>query len=121
MNDDIVCTQEINVNLNDWLMASVNLKNGRQDTTRKHLVCNDGTTMSVQASEYHYCSPRRSYIDCNTEEITYFEYSTVEVWCVSCDVPDSWLEYGNQEDDPYAYIPINMVEEFIKMHGGIKE
>lgn len=27
---------------------------------RKSLVCKDGTTLSVQASEYHYCHPRNN-------------------------------------------------------------
>ena len=80
----------------------------------------DGTTLSVQASKCHYCSPREDYFfDGHT--IEYFDYTSVEVWCVSVQPPESWSEYGNQDSDPYAYIPVRLVEDFIDLHGGIKK
>lgn len=109
----------MNTNLNDWLKMSVEFINGYQ-TVREVMVCTDGTTLSVQASSGHYCSPRESFIN-DQNEITYFDYSHVEVWCVSCDTPASWKEYGDQEESPYAYIPVSMVEEFIAEHGGYVE
>ena len=33
---------------------------------------------------------------------------------------NDWLEYGDNVDNPFAYIPVVMVEEFIDSHGGIK-
>jgi len=113
----------MNTNLNAWLKNSVNIReygNTRSQELRKQLVCNDGTTLSVQASDTHWCSPRRSYVDYYTDDIEYFDYSSVEVWCVSTDVPDSWSDYGD-DDNPYAYIPVTLVEKFIDSHGGIKE
>jgi hypothetical protein len=110
------------VDLNDWLKKSVEFRDGKYQEVRKHLTCNDGTTMSIQASSSHYCFPRKSYLDYwSSEEVAYFDYTNVEVWCVSCRTPESWKEYGDQEDNPYAYIPVSMVEDFIKSHGGIKE
>ena len=47
-------------NLNAWLKSSVNIReygNTRSQELRKQLVCNDGTTLSVQASDSHWCSP----------------------------------------------------------------
>lgn len=103
-------------NLNDWLeQTAVIQRHGYQDT-RKHLKCNDGTTLSVQSSQMHYCEPR-----VNQSELNGQKYTHIEVWCVSAEVPESWLEYGDPEDDPFAYIPVEMVEEFIDSHGGIKE
>lgn len=87
---------------------------------RKRLVCKDGTTLSVQASDSHWCSPRSSYVNDYTDDIEFFDYYSVEVWCVSADVPDSWSDYGD-DDNPYAYIPVTLVEKFIDSHGGIKE
>ena len=78
-------------------------------TTYKHPVdlvkCADGTSLSVQASEYHYCSPR------NNEG----PYTEVEVWCASAPV----TEFGYSEDGPSAYVPIEDVVRFIDNHGGM--
>jgi hypothetical protein len=69
--------------------------------------CKDGSTMSVQASEFHYCSPRENV----------GPYTEVEVW--NCGSPDAWWEYGNG-DEPYAYIPIEVVAEEIDRRGGME-
>lgn len=94
-------------NINNWLTAT---QSGHP--VRKALVCNDGTTLSVQASSHHYCSPRVDLSD---------YYSEVEVWRVTAEVPDTWLEYGDTENNPFAYIPVELVEEFVDYHGGIKQ
>lgn len=69
--------------------------------------CADGTTMSVQASKFHYCTPRDDH----------GPYTQVEVW--NCGSPEAWSEYGTGEY-PYAYIPIELVAEEIDRHGGMK-
>lgn len=107
-------------NLNDWLQHNYNINTYGCQETREHITCCDGTTLSVQASEGHYCTPRVSYVD-HEGNVSLVDYLDVEVWCVSSNVPESWLEYGDQETNPYGYTPIGMVEEFIDLHGGIKE
>lgn len=76
----------------------------------KHLAdpitCKDGSTLSVQASEGHYCTPRSNF----------GPYTEVEVY--NCGEVPEWAEYGNG-DDPYAYIPIELVVEEIDRRGGI--
>jgi len=67
--------------------------------------CVDGTTMSVQASEYHYSWPRENH----------GPYTQVEVWC--CGEVPAWAGYGDGED-PYAYLPIELVVEEIDRRGG---
>jgi hypothetical protein len=96
-------------NLNNWLKETPYLYNYPE--SRGDLVCNDGTTLSVQAGQSHWCSPRFNYCA---------SYSEVEVCFISSDVPKCWLEYGDNVDYPFAYIPVVMVEEFIDSHGGIK-
>jgi hypothetical protein len=98
-------------NLNNWLKETPYLYD--YSKVRGELVCNDGTTLSVQASQSHFCSPRFK------DSIS---YSEVEVYFVSSDVPKCWLEYGDNDGiyNPFAYIPVVMVEEFIDSHGGIK-
>jgi hypothetical protein len=96
-------------NLNNWLKEMPYLH--EYSKVHEHLVCNDGTTLSVQASKTHYCYPR-------VNDSVY--YSEVEVFCVSSDVPKCWLKYGDNVNHPFGYIPVVMVEEFIDSHGGIE-
>ena len=67
--------------------------------------CADGTTLSVQASKYHYCTPRDNK----------GPYIAVEVWCVSAPV----TEFEYSADAPSAYVPIADVVRFIDNHGGM--
>jgi len=97
-------------NLQQWFLSTEYFSG----TVHPYIICNDGTTLSVQASQYHYCSPRVDKEMCNAR------YYQVEVFCVSTEVPESWLEFGDNVDNPFAYIPTTMVEEFIDLHGGIK-
>ena len=79
------------------------------------LECIDGTSLSIQVSESHYCNPRKSDA---------FPYSSVEVGFPDIAPPDSWKPYCEEWDKPtdtvYGYVPIKLVEEFINDHGGIK-
>ena len=68
--------------------------------------CADGTTISVQASQFHYCTPR-------TDK---GPYTHVEVWQASAPV----TEFDYDKDYPSAYVPIEKVVEFIDNHGGFK-
>ena len=78
--------------------------------------CCDGTTLSVQASETHYCTPRSNFSG---------PYSHVEVGFPSVEPPDSWAKYfdGDWEADDrtgsvYAYVPIELVRQYVELHGG---
>ena len=68
--------------------------------------CADGTTISVQASQFHRSNPRRDY----------GPYTHVEVWLASAPV----TEFDYDEEYPSAYVPIEKVVEFIDNHGGFK-
>lgn len=72
------------------------------------VMCADGSTMSVQASKFHYCTPRNDF----------GPYTYVEVW--RCGSPEQWAEYGDGSV-PYAYIPIELVAEEIDRRGGMLE
>ena len=82
----------------------------------KHLYCNDGFSMSVQAHKHSYCSPR-----VNPEETDC--YDKVEVGFPS-DREELLMEYVEDYDNPtdtiYAYVPVKVVQEVIEKHGGIK-
>lgn len=72
-----------------------------------HVVCKDGSTISVQASECHYSTPRSNI----------GPYTAVEVWCASVPV----TEFPYDIDEPSAYVPIEDVVKFIDNHGGFNE
>ena len=97
----------------DWLAKPVRMRDIGIQEKRPRLYCNDGYSISVQASEFHYCEPR-----CNGMQ----DYESVELGYPS--IEDELInEYA--EDEPYTetvygYVPIEIVEELINKHGGIK-
>lgn len=73
--------------------------------------CRDGTTLSVQASENHYSTPRDNF----------GPYTEVEVWCVTGAGPNGVTEFDYSDDDPSGFVPIEQVVQFIDNHGGFKQ
>ena len=75
---------------------------------------NDGFTMSVQADDGSYCSPRQD----NAER-----YAEVEIGYPS-QVEPIILKYAEQIKDPtgtvYGYVPVELVRHIIDKHGGIQ-
>lgn len=69
----------------------------------------DGTLVSVQASEFHYCIPRRDNAA---------EYSAVEAWFWK---PDKRFKSGFRilTEEPLAFLPADELMEMIDTHGGI--
>jgi hypothetical protein len=82
----------------------------------KQVTCNSGLTMSIQASEGHYCSPRKT--------LPYSNYTAFEIGFPSEKV-ELFMPYVEDENNPtdtvYTHVPINVIEEVISKHGGIKE
>jgi hypothetical protein len=79
---------------------------------RPWLSCADGTRMSVQASKFHYCSPRDDR----------GPWGCVEVWCIAG--PSGRAIYprsfgDGSKDTPYSFVPVSVVNKFIHRHGGL--
>lgn len=78
----------------------------------KRVTCKDGFEMSVQASKYHYCSPR---IDAGP-------WDEVEVGYPS-QAEATLIPYAEDKDKPtqtvYGYVPVDVVEQVIEAHGGL--
>lgn len=83
---------------------------------RPKIHCKDGVSLSVQASEYHYCSPRN-----NVGPYECFEVGFIEKDSIQFVPPSSWAQYADGEfpSDVYGYVPIKLIEEFIEEHGGM--
>lgn len=78
--------------------------------------CHDGFRISVQASEYTYCSPRI------TDDIAYHQF---ECGFPSGPVPEltEWKDGDADSDDTqcvYGYVPVDVIVGLVKKHGGIK-
>lgn len=103
----------------DWLakpVSTTTYSNGAHEVqaNRPRLYCNDGYSISVQASEFHYCSPRLNGLQ---------DYKSVELGYPSAE--DELInEYAEDvldcTDTVYGYVPIEVVEKLIEKHGGIK-
>lgn len=79
---------------------------------RPAVVCKDGFTISIQASDSHYCTPRTS-----TEK----EYETVELGYPSepDDIITDYAEDDNLTKTVYGYVPVTVVDKLLEKHGGI--
>lgn len=80
-----------------------------------YLTLNDGTTMSVQASSSHYCSPR---VD------NAISYSEVEIGFPSKKI-SLLMPYAEDKTKPtdtvYGWVPAAVLASVIKNAGGIKK
>lgn len=102
----------------DWLKKTVRthtIYDGSVEIQEKRprLCCNDGFSISVQASEFQNCCPQLNGVQ---------DYESVELGFPS--VEDELInEYAEDGMDytktVYGYVPIEIVEKLIEKHGGI--
>jgi hypothetical protein len=74
---------------------------------RDKIVCLNGTTVSVQASEFHYSSPRDNH----------GPYTAVECGFPNVAPNAALLEFADDPDKPtktvYGYVPVAIVREWL--------
>jgi hypothetical protein len=79
----------------------------------ERIKCRDGFTMSVQASAFHYCSPRETGLGF---------YEAYEVGYPS-EVEPLLMPYAEDADRPtqtvYGYVPAQVIVSVIAKHEGI--
>jgi hypothetical protein len=87
---------------------------------REQVVCNNGTTLSVQASAFHYCSPKEDRAK---------SYSLVEVGFIKTKsgrkvkMPKEWKQYAEGRKlsaDVFGWVPVQIVIDFVNSRGGLK-
>lgn len=78
----------------------------------ERITCADGASLSVQASQGHYCMPRTNIADWYQVEVGY-----------PSEAPTEFISYAEDPDTPtgtvYGYVPIELVVAEINKHGGI--
>ena len=88
------------------------IQNNREGRLVKVVKCKSGLTLSVQASDTHYCSPRSNN----------GPWTEVEVGFPSRKV-ESIIDWAEDPYDPcntvYGYVPVAVLEEVIKDNGGL--
>ncbi len=93
-------------------------KEGDPDTQkwRPHprVTCADGFSMSIQAGEYLYSTPRLNLLS--------GDYTAVEVGFPSAR-EEALMPFAEDADTPtstvYGYVPVEIVEAVIAAHGGL--
>lgn len=74
---------------------------------RPVVICKDGTEYSIQASSFHACSPRKDGLESYDE----FEIYALENW----DDLEDFMNY----DGVAGNVPLAVVEQILKSHGGL--
>lgn len=79
------------------------------------LLLADGTSVSIQASKFHYCEPREDFD-------TYHKYTEFELGFPNC-VIEEIMPYVEDEDNPtstvYGYVPSEVIDAFVRRCGGV--
>ena len=89
----------------------------RNGFRRPHMILNDGVRMSVQASAFHYCSPRKSCLSNYKEFEVGFPSEVIEQL-------REYAEYPAESDDEllksvYLYVPKEVLVDIVYEHGGV--
>jgi hypothetical protein len=99
--------------LNEYMNHDVHRHKGVQGP-RLRALCADGFSISVQASKFHYCTPR---VNGPIEEYTAFELG------FPSEAEGVLLEYAEDKSSPtdtvYGRVPRDVVEALLEEHGGI--
>lgn len=118
-----------------WLNKSYMMLSGKNQEclggsflVRPFVICNDGFSISIQASSAHYCRPKKL--------LPTGLYESVEVMYLVSEVAnykymDDYKllhEYGSWEGstidgigEVFGYVPIELVQNIIDLHGGIND
>ena len=83
----------------------------------KRTICKDGVSLSVQANQYAYCSPREDGDLHYQKEVGYI----TDINGKPVTPPETWKQYadGDFPSDVYGYVPVELIEAFITEHGGV--
>lgn len=81
----------------------------------KRIVCASGFVFSVQATETHYCNPRKNNPGASG-------YTAFEVGFPSATI-DAMMPYAEDPDAPtetvYGYVPLGIIVDVIQAQGGL--
>lgn len=85
-----------------------------------HIPYREGT-ISIQASEYHYCYPKNDKGPYSQVEVAVFDKLGNMVREGKPDMLEEWLDDHNSSKPVYAYVPVGRVIELLKDDGYTNE
>ena len=95
---------------------------GAYQITGGYIHCADGFALSIQASDFHYCLPRQSFFDPNSNENFYENYHAFEIGYPN-EEEELLLPYADDEENPtdtvYPYVPKEIINLVVEKHGGV--
>ena len=94
--------------IREWLTNTYN-ESPYSGILRPKLICEDGFTISIQASAWHYCTPRATFQDGKM-------YTALELGFAS--IKDELIE-DYRDGTVYPYVPVELVDKLLEKHGGI--
>jgi len=103
------------MSINDYIRNEHGKLKGEWEKVVPRVKCVDGFSMSVQASDSHYCDPRENKA---------FQYLSMEIGYPSEKVKE-FMPYSEDYDDPtgtvYGRVPVEVIDAVIEQHGGINK
>lgn len=99
--------------LEQYIMATRNAMNVTKPVPA--IICKDGFTLSVQANEYAYCSPRWNDGGWHKYEVGYPSERCEEL------MPYIDGEDSNPTQTVYGYVPESIIMDVINRHGGFAD
>jgi hypothetical protein len=103
------------MNINEYLMSFRDVNgfglDGSHFPLAPRIVCKDGFSISVQATQGAYCLPRENIGNWHKVECGFPSRK-----------PELIMQYAESPESPtdtvYGYVPIELVEQLIDLHGG---
>jgi len=135
--------------LNNWLKETIDIDTvpvpvlwaTAFQKVRPRILCNDGFSVSVQASEYTYCHlsytqwqnedgwqvingeywlPRETPRNFKTDHYTPYESVELGFPSEEDELINEYAEDNDYTNTVYGYVPVDIVEKLIEKHGGFK-
>lgn len=99
------------MNLNEFFKKQ--LPDSHRLLRHPRITCKDGFSLSVQVNQFAYCRPRNDH----------GPWDQCEVGFPSAE-PELIMGFAGTPEDPtgtvYSYVPVELVEQLIELHGGQK-
>lgn len=100
--------------VNKFLRLTRRVKESGMLYKRPYIMCKDGFIISIQASSTHYCTPQSDEENINFKNVELAYPSRKD---------DLILKFAENRDNPtstiYPQVPIEIVNQLLKKHGGI--
>lgn len=80
------------------------------------IICKDGYSLSAQASRTHYSIPRD-----DVGPYTHVEIGYPEDGLGNPQRPEAFAEYQSGGDPVYAFVPLQVLIDFVDLHGGVRD